>query len=185
MAGVLAAIGFIIHPATEDLMGILEPAWIPSHLLLWIGFTLALFGFVGIHARQSAKAGSLGGVGFVVLFIGTVALTGVFFAASTVEPLLAADAPAGLEAIGMSQSILWVLLGSIFLFSAGGILFGAAIVQARVLPKTGGLLILIACVLLVVTVVANMPEKVSDAVGVIFSAGLILLGRSLWSTKIP
>ncbi len=84
----------------------------------------------------------------------------------------------------MSAPILLVFIAVVLFFTVGGILFGAAIVRARVLPRVGGLLLLASSLFLLVTVLANMPEKVSDAGGAVFSLGLILLGRSLWSMKV-
>ena len=177
VAGILAIVGAVIHPATEDPVGVLNIAWVPAHVLLWVAFTLALLGWIGLHARQSEKAGSLGVVGFALLFIGNVAVTGILFDAATVEPFIASSAPNLLEAIG--GSLLPVFLVIIVVFGIGGILFGAAVIRARVLSRAGGLLLLAGSLFMLVTVA--MPEKVFDAAVVVFALGQVWLGRSVWS----
>ena len=72
LAGVLYALGAILHPAGEDIAAYTSPNWVPAHQIYWAAAMLMLFGLVGLYARQVEKTGWLGLVGFVLAFIGTV-----------------------------------------------------------------------------------------------------------------
>jgi hypothetical protein len=72
LAGVLYALGALLHPAGEDLAAYTNPNWVPAHQVYWVSAMLMLFGLVGLYARQVEKTGWLGLVGFVLAFIGTV-----------------------------------------------------------------------------------------------------------------
>ena len=64
-------------------------AFFAQSLLTLFGGAVLLGGLVGLYARQSHVAGSLGAVGFLLAFFGTVLVTGDFYANTFVTPLLA------------------------------------------------------------------------------------------------
>jgi hypothetical protein len=160
----------------------MDPAWVPAHVLLDAALTLLLFGWIGIYARMGGKGGMLATIGFVLVFIGTAGVSAITFSAYTIEPAVAAVAPNALEAISNSPAFL-VGFATIILFTIGGILFGASIVTSRTPSRLGGALLAVGAALLLLTIVAGMPEKVLDAMGIVFAIGTIVLGRSLWSSK--
>jgi hypothetical protein len=64
-------------------------AFFTESLLTLLASAVLLGGLVGLYARQSHAANSLGVVGFLLAFCGTVLVTGDFYANTFVTPLLA------------------------------------------------------------------------------------------------
>jgi hypothetical protein len=87
-----------------------------------------LAGIVGFHARQAPSYGRLGTVGFYATFIGII-----FLLASTVATILA-----GREVLD------WLFILGFAGTLIGFVLFGAATLRARVLPRWCGVLLIIA-----------------------------------------
>jgi len=181
IAGILGVVGAAIHPPTDDLAGIADALWIPSHVLLWAAFALGLFGWVGVRERQSGKAGMFGTAGFVLLFLGAVGVSGILFDAFATVPFIAAEAPSLIQTLPSSSAYL-AGAPALLAFIIGGIVFGVAIARSQVFSRTAGLLIVGGSVFLLVAAVTRLPEKVFDAGIIIFSLGQVWLGRSVWTS---
>src|SRR3989344_2740744 len=100
VAAVLFVAGFVIHPATEDSSGIMEASWVPAHALLFIASVFGFAGWIGIYSKQSDKTGSIGLIGFVLLFAGTVLLSAITYSASVYAPIIALNAPQVIDSLG-------------------------------------------------------------------------------------
>ena len=100
--------------------------------LLEILFSIAtlgmLAGIVGLHAREAPNYGRLGTAGFFAAFVGVF-----FLLASTVATMLA-----GREVLD------WLFILGFLGTCVGFLLFGAATLRARVLPRWCGILLLVA-----------------------------------------
>ena len=55
VAGILAVVGFAIHPPEENAQTILESNWTYAHALGWIAFSLSVLGWMGVHEIMSKK----------------------------------------------------------------------------------------------------------------------------------
>ncbi len=66
--------------------------------LFLLGTLLVLFGLFGLYDRQSDAVGPLGVVGFLVAFLGTALAVGASWVAVFIDHLVAAEAPALLDA---------------------------------------------------------------------------------------
>jgi hypothetical protein len=75
------------------------------------GLILLGIGLVGLYARQADRAGSLGVVGFLAAFKGTVFFTGFYWANIFVATALAVGAP-------NSSTMVAAFLGSVYRFSS-------------------------------------------------------------------
>ena len=95
------------------------------------GLILLAVGLVGLYARQADAAGSLGVVGFLAAFTGTVFFAGFFWANMFVAPALAVGAPEFLDHGGRFPGFRLSLL----LYAVGWGLFGLASLMARVHPR--------------------------------------------------
>ncbi|MCA1719442.1 MAG: hypothetical protein LC781_22335 [Actinobacteria bacterium] len=100
----------------------------------WAGLTLLSMvllslGLVGIYSHQLEAAGVLGLAGFLVAFFGTALTVGASWALLFIVPL----APAVLGTPWFELSFL--------LFALGWVLFGVAILRARVFPRAAGVLV--------------------------------------------
>ena len=185
LAGVLYALGAILHPAGEDIAAYASPNWVPAHQVYWTAAMLMLFGLVGLYARQVEETGWLGLVGFVLAFIGTVLVDSIFLMASTVIHSVALQAPALFDqaAAPPTFGVLVVVLGYIL----GYILFGIATMRAGVLPRWSGLLLIIGSAMFMISEAVSLSVSLSHLIvtigDVIFGAGFIWMGFALWSEK--
>ena len=187
LAGLLITLTTLVHPSRETPEIILEQELrlVTAH---WLGTFFGgflLLGLPGLYAAQSERAGRLGLVSFLMLFFGmlfgTVAGNYGFMA-----PVLAAQAPAMLDAINAYPPVaalngLWIV-GFFF----GFILFGIATLRARVLPRQAGSLMIIGSPLQLVGGVLSQfvfePLFIVVILGsVALGLGLAWAGYSLWS----
>ncbi|HXF68809.1 MAG TPA: hypothetical protein VNK89_03295 [Thermoflexus sp.] len=140
VAGVILGIGLILHPDETAPDALAHLLWGPTHFAIGVGFLISLLGLIGVHARQAEKAGVLGLIGFVVSFVSSAALSGpLLLIEGIVLPGLAqseiaeaALAPTGPVFGGLLEPI---LLGTLYTFGIGYVLFGIAIIRAGVLPR--------------------------------------------------
>ena len=185
LAGLLYALGALLHPVGEDLTAYGSPTWVPAHQVYWVSAMLMLFGLLGLYARQVEKAGWLGLVGFVLAFIGTVLVDSIFLMASTVIHLVAVQAPALFDqtAAPPAFGVLVVVVGYIL----GYILFGIATMRAGVLPRGSGLLLIIGSAMFMISEAVPLNASFSHLIvtlgDVIFGAGFVWMGFALWSEK--
>jgi hypothetical protein len=190
LAGVISPLAVVIHPFKEDVPTILSQTarLVIAHSLFNIAYVLTLLGLVGLLVYQAGKIGRLGRSGFILAFTGTVlfAISGDygFFA-----PVLAAHAPAMLDAVNayLPVAVMDGLMVLSYVF--GFILFGVATVRAGVLPRIGGIFLVVGVPLFFTGAGAalglNLPFLYWIAVTgqLLMGLGLIVLGLPLWSMK--
>lgn len=136
---------------------------------LWLtGVLLLLVAVVGLHARQSEAAGALGLVGFLAALIGTGLAVGVFWTNTFIPPALAAEAPAVLDT-EPAGSLAFGFFFSFIVFGLGWVLFGVAVLRARVYPRVAAIVLIIGGLL----ALAPLPAS-----ALLIYAALIWLGVS-------
>jgi hypothetical protein len=190
LAGLLLALATLIHPSRETPEIILEQEvrLVAAHWLFTFSCGFLLLGLPGLYAAQSERAGRLGLVSFLMLFFGTL-----FFAVSNnygfIAPVLAAEAPAMLDAINAYPPVVALTALLAVGFFLGFILFGIATLRARVLPRQAGILMIRGSPLNRVGAVLGL--LVSEALWIVAILGALVLGLglasagySLWSSKI-
>src|SRR5215208_1460585 len=162
LAGVLYALGALLHPVGEDLAAYTSPKWVPAHQVYWVSAMHMLFSLVGLYARQVEKTGWLGLVGFVLAFIGTVLVDSIFVMASTVIHLVAVQAPTLFDqaAAPPTFGVLMVVLG----FILGYTLFGIATMRAGVLPRGSGLLLIIGSAMFMISEALPLNASLSHLI---------------------
>jgi hypothetical protein len=185
LAGVLYAVGALLHPVGEGLAAVSSPNWVPAHLIYWVAVMLMQLGLVGVYARQVEQTGWLGLVGFVLAFVGTALVSSILLYVSTALPLIAGEA----QTIFDQAATPPVFLLPVFVlgFGLGWILLGVATMRAGVLPRWSGLLLIIGVTLFVSSealpfeaTLAHILVTVGD---IIFGLGLVWMGYVLWSEK--
>jgi hypothetical protein len=183
LAAVLAGVAFIFAELLTPLVaaeGFREAAFSLSgvastnvffiqSLLTLFGGALLLGGLVGLYARQSEDAGKLGTIGFLFAFVGTVLITGDFYANTFVTPLVDLGHPELLDSPYGGVLRFWLPLEFGFLTLAW-ILLGVATLRARVYPRGASWLLLVGAV------VALLPLPY---VNIIFDAAVAWLGIAL------
>lgn len=188
LAGLLMALATLVHPSRETPEIILEQELrlVAAHWLSTFSFGFLLLGLPGLYAAQSERAGRLGLVSFLMVFFGTL-----FFAVSNnsgfIAPVLAAQAPAMLDAINVYPPVV-ALNGLLAVgFFLGFILFGIATLRAQVLPPRSGILMAIGSPLLLI---GSLGLLVFEALWIVAILGALVLclglawaGYWLWSSK--
>ena len=151
----------------------------PAHGLLWIAYTLAQVGWIGLYIVQASRAGGLGVAGFVIIIIGTSLISWIFSSDVTFVPVIAPEAPKlfqqifsnGHIAVGIVSVLTWVL---------GNILFGSSIIRAKVFLKWAGVLLIIGTVIIPIAYLTHLSVHVVAAGAFIASAGQIWLGSEVF-----
>jgi len=190
ISSVLFALLFVLHPGGGDpptVEAALNQLYASEHTLGVVGMILMLFGVEGLYIGQMPKIGRLGLIGVILAYLGTALLVGVIFFDAYFIPLLAAHAPNMLDATGplnTPPSVLALALPSLP-FGLGFILLGIATMRAGMLPRWGGLLLIIGAIVvnLPPQPVGPVPKFVLTIGSIVFSVGLGWLGHALWSSK--
>jgi hypothetical protein len=187
VAGLIYIVIQPLHP-TDDLASVTGGTWSVVHVLSLIMAVLGLAGVTGIYLRQVREFGVLGLVGYL-LFSGFFILQAAFtFAEAFIAPLSAAGSPeltedlvglfAGHEAhTDLGPLALAPLVGVVF-YVAGGLVFGVAVLRARILSRWAAILLIAASA---GTLLASvLPHEVERLLAIPVGAALVWLGSSLW-----
>jgi hypothetical protein len=134
--------------------------------LFLLGVMLLLLGLVGLYVRQSQAAGTLGLVGFLVAFAGTVLVAGFLWAGTFITPALATEVPEFLDA-GPPPGFFPALITC----GVGWLLFGIATLRARVYPRWATILLIVGAVIFVVPL---------PLTGIVLSVSVAWLGFHLF-----
>jgi hypothetical protein len=139
-----------------------SPYSYPSNVVFVIAFIGTLGGLVGLHALQAPSYGKIGRAGFVAAFVGVA-----FMLVAVVLSIVAA---------GLSIGVVDWIFGIAFLVHlVGFVLYGAATLQAKVLPRWGGVALIIA---LPVSIVLS-----GYGGNALFGLMWLALGYVLWSQR--
>ncbi len=169
-------VGDTVTPA--ELLGMSHELW---HLPGILGIMAVLIGLLAIYLRQAPQAGKLGGVGFVFLVVGvtlgaaySTIVHAIFLPAleGVQEGLFEEfiDAPPTTAQIVRGLTVQAVGLG------VGAVLFGAATIRARVLPRPGAWLIIIAALFAAANEAIDAAQLISR---ILFAAAFVFLGSAL------
>jgi hypothetical protein len=137
LAAILMIAGFLLHPAGEDQTFGTDPLWIPAHGLLWLAFTIALLGWIGVYIVQASQAGRFGAIAFALLLTGTSLASWVFSSDVTYVSVIAVESPDLFRQINNSSNVL-IGVVSVLSWVLGTVLFGISVIRARVFPTGRG-----------------------------------------------
>src|SRR3990170_2464025 len=163
--------------------------WELSHELIFCSIILAIPTVFALYTRQARETGTLGFLGFVLIFIGLMGFSGIVWFEAFVTPALTGDAAAfaaieKLESGEMASSVLPVLMVSSITFSLGWLLFGWATARAGVLPRTAAYVALVGGVFFGLGPLLFAGVPVLDKVAVtIFGIGFIWLAWALTTER--
>jgi hypothetical protein len=153
---------------------------------------LGLIGLTGIYLRQVRQFGVLGLIGYALFALFFVLQSAFVFAEAFIVPLIVADAPQFAEdfvgLFGRHPAVTDLgplaalpLIGAA-VYVVGALLFGIAILRARILSRGAGILLLIAAA---VTPIAGalLPHTLERMAAIPMGLALIWFGVSLWSDQ--
>jgi hypothetical protein len=185
-AGVIFAGIQPFHPP-DVLSSVTTGAWTIVISLKLIMCILFLVGTAGLYARQATSVGWLGLLGLVLLSMSWWLQTGFVFAELLILPVLATSTPEFVESylgvvnghpgqlqIGALVPI-YAMLGGCYLL--GGLAFGIATVQARILPRSPALLLVVAAA--ATPAAALLPHEIQRLAAIPMGAAFAWLGYAL------
>jgi hypothetical protein len=178
LAGILMMAGFILHPAGEDATFGTDPFWVPAHALLWIAFTVALLGWIGLYVVQASKAGWLGIAAFLILILGSSLASWIFSSDVTFVPVIAAKSPELFQSI-FTKSHIALGIASVLTWVLGNVLFGFSIIRAKTFPRWAGILLIFGTVIIPIAYLAGFSVRVVSVGAIIAGAGQVWLGYEL------
>jgi hypothetical protein len=193
VAAAVAGLAYIviqfIHPA-EVLASLTTQAWVGVHVLSLVEAVLALVGLTGLYLRQARRFGVLGLVAYLLFGTFFVLQSAFNFAEAFIAPLIAVHSrQLAIDLVGLfGQTPAVTDLGPLAalplvgaaLYTVGAILFGIAILRARVLSRGAGIL-LIAAAALTPVAGALLRHPLDRVAAIPMGLALIWLGYSLWS----
>lgn len=190
LSGVLYVGIQFIHPE-ENVAAVSTDSWAVVALLTVAFAVLGLVGVTGIYLRQTEEAGLLGLLGYLSLALFFLLPITFSFAEAMILPLIVDDVPGFVEnfnglfngegtdgTLGALESISTVA-GVLYL--AGGLLFGIAVLRAKILWSWAAILVIAGAV--VAPLASVVPHEVGRFAAVPFGVGLIGLGLSLWTDR--
>jgi hypothetical protein len=190
MAGLIYIVIQPLHPK-DDLELVIGTTWFVVHALSLTMAVLALAGLTGIYLRQVRESGLVGLIGYVLFSLFFVLQAAFTFAEAFIAPLTAAGSPeltedlVGLFAGHTAQTDLGALavvpfVGVVF-YVVGGMIFGVALLRARVLSRWAAILLIAASA---ITLLAGLlPGDTQRLLAIPVGIALVWLGYSLWSEQ--
>ena len=144
-AAILIVLSQIMRLTLSRLLG---PDWATTAAYT-VTYSLALLGMAGlmlaltaIYTRESAALGTLGLIGYLTAFLGTLMVAGDWWFEAFVIPRIATEAPEVLD-LPISGSVLVGAIATVGLYTVGWTLFGLAALRAHAFPRAAALLLLV------------------------------------------
>jgi len=168
---VLAAVLWIISEILEMIQGGFSPLQLT---LTATAFTLLPYGFLGIHRAQAERGGILSFFGAICSGISFI----IFSGDAMIEIVLGARETMKILETVSGKAIFYT--GSL-LCLVGVIVFGIAIVRARVFPRWTGIVFVV--VNLLILLMSLLPPIAFVILNIVFCLALCVQGWYLWSEK--
>jgi hypothetical protein len=191
LAGLIYIVIQFVHPV-EVVASLTTPMWAIVHVFSFAMAVLGLIGITGVYLRQVPKFGVVGLIGYLMFGLFFLLQASFTFSEALVAPLIADADPAFAEDFValFSQHVVTTDLGALAalplvgaaLYVLGALLFGIAIIRARVLSRGAGILLIVAAA---ITPIAGalLPHSLERMAAIPMGLALIWLGISLWSDQ--
>jgi hypothetical protein len=141
--GLLLVVATVLHPSQETPVTILETEvrLVSSHAVGVVSYVLILLGLPALYGAESQRMGRLGLTGFLMTFAGT-ALLAISSMFGFLAPVLAAQAPATIDEIGLYLPVVVFNGFAAVGFMTGFVILGmaVAVARSRVFPRWSGIL---------------------------------------------
>lgn len=187
VAAGLIFIGVQINHPPMDVSSVTSTEWAVRSTAKLVMCALAIGGITGMYLRQFRQVGVFGLIGYAMLGAFYVLTAGVEFLAAYVLPSLADVAPdyvndvlaasTGGTASGDIGSLQTVFAACGAAYILGGLIFGIAMVRARVLPRWAAALLAVSTVS--TAALSALPESFDRPFAVPMGVALVGLGLSL------
>lgn len=182
LGGAFLIIALLIHPMTEEDVGIMTtPIWFIAHALGAKGFMLMVLGLFGFYSKFSEKMGKIGVLAFLLGLYGIIYAGFVWMVSAFIQPTLAVHAPELAEETGplFTGNFMVVLMTMLIAIVLGYVLWGIATWKANLLPRWNSVLFMISAIALIVIAI---PARfyLTQIAGSLFGISFIGLGAQVW-----
>ncbi|MDP9494183.1 MAG: hypothetical protein M3P87_02990 [Actinomycetota bacterium] len=185
--GLLLVVATALHPSQETPVTILETELrlVASHAVSVISYVLVLLGLPALYVAESQHVGRLGLIGFLVAFIGT-ALLAISSMFGFFAPVLAAEAPATIDAISVYPPVVVFNGLAASGFMAGFVILGIAVARSKVFTRWSGIFMTVGAPLHLVgfaIALLTSPAFWFMAIlgGLLLGSGLAGCGYRMWA----
>jgi hypothetical protein len=183
VGGLCLALFALLHPP-RDITLASGSFWVIEHQLGVAAFVLMPFGLTGIYTRQADKIGLQGFIGFVLAFSGSTLYMGGIFLDAYIFPVIVGETPELVEGILQAEvsgpPAVGLGLASV-LFSLGFLILGFSTAQAKVLPRWGGIMLLVGGAIFGPGPI--FPKLIQTLAAVALGLGFVWSGYTLWSEQ--
>ena len=185
--GLLFFVATALHPSQETPVTILETEarLVGSHAVYVVSYLLVLMGLPALYVASSQRMVPLGLTGFLVTFAGTtlLAISSMF---GFLAPVLAAEAPATIDAIALYLPVVVFNGFAAVGFMTGFVILGIAVARSKVFPRWSGIFMAVgAPAHLVAFGIAQLASPafwfVSILGSLLLGSGLALCGYRMWA----
>ncbi len=138
LSGITLGYSYISHPHQMAAEVIASTSWVVIHILFAFSLILGLLGTTALYGFTAFRSGSLGLIGFLLLFPGMMMIFGLNYYEVFIAPYLATHYPQVIEETGAGDTMGWIALAfpmAGLLTVTGYALLGWAWKRAVVLPR--------------------------------------------------
>ena len=190
LAGLIYVVIQPLHPS-DHLSSVTGTTWFVVHTLSLTMAVLGLVGVTGLYLRQVRESGLLGLIGYGLFSLFFVLQAAFTFTEAFMAPLTAVKSPeltedlVGLFAGHTAHTDLGPLgvvpiFGVVF-YVVGGVIFGVALLRARILSRGAAILLIAASA--ITPLAGVLPDDTQRLLAIPVGVALVWLGYSLWSVR--
>ncbi len=162
MACLLQVVGWVLHPHGEELADLLSAGQVPSHVIMFFSWVIALLGLPALHARQAQRSGRLGLVAFALVILAAAYHLYLLLYEAFAAPALA-ERPETRDLIVTGGPLAHGVIGDVAgMLTLAFPLFGIVSLRAGVFPRPVGWLQILSVPVFFLAEIL-LPASVHDA----------------------
>jgi len=183
--GVLATLGFLIHPHQSTEQN--HTMWVVGHIFIILGLLTNMIGVFGLYVSKAKSIGLIGLIGFLIIVISLALYIGKLYWSGFIYPLVIAEHPEFIESHGFGPGsepqdiiIRIIYFSGAISFAIGHLMLGVALLRAKCFSQTPVLFFLIGALLVGLwPLLPNLVQHFSVIVSLIYAIGICWLGIKL------
>jgi hypothetical protein len=189
LSGILATIGFSVHP--HDANGSNRGWWLAAHVAVMGGGFLNLLGLVGLYLASATRIGGAGLLGFLLAAASLVLYLGKLYWSAFIYPLVATHDPQFVRSYGLNPGAdpvdlvvrIVFYLGPV-LFATGYAVLGLGLAKAGARPTAAlGTMVVGALLVGLWPLLPAVVQHLSVLVSIVYTVGAAWVGYLLASDR--
>ena len=185
IGGIALAAAYLAHPPNAPPETVASARWIAIHVGFMVSLISGVFLLMALLGQYLRCGGGMAGfIGFAMAIISLIFVFGLDYAEVFIFPTLAIEFPEVIKRYGdgtAMPSIAFAFPLTGLLFVAGFIVFSWQLYRTKAVMRGASLLSIIGTIVFGIGLSGLVPMIIVRAGAVLFGAGLIWLGISLWA----